>query len=84
MSMTAKEFSGLMMRLQHEFGPVGVPPQPAPAAAVPSTSSIPAAPAPSTSTSPEEKPALKIKAEHGDPFQVQLIAKRIVEGDEVM
>ena len=77
--MPAKELPGLMQRLQKEFGPVGVASQ----SAAPSQATAAPAPAPGLTPSTTPVTPVKIKAEHGDPFQVQLISKRKVEGDVV-
>ena len=74
----AKELPGLMQCLQKEFGPVGMPSQ----SAAPTQATAAPAPAPAPGMMPSTTP-VKIKAEHGDPFQVQLISKCKVEGDVV-
>ncbi len=74
----AKELPGLMQCLQKEFGPVGMSSQ----SAAPAQATAAPAPVPAPGTMPATMP-VKIKAEHGDPFQVQPISKRKVEGDVV-
>ncbi len=74
----AKELPGLMQCLQKEFGPVGVSSQ----SAAPTQATAVPAPAPVPGTMPATTP-VKIKAEHGDPFQAQPISKCKVEGDVV-
>ncbi len=71
----AKQLPGLMQCLQCEFGPVGVATQ---TAAPPAATAVPV-PAPV----PVTMPTVKVKAEHGDPFQVQPISQHKVEGDMV-
>ncbi len=77
--MPAKELPGLMQCLQKEFGPVGVASQ---AAAHSEGTAVPA-PVPGLMPSTVPVTPMKIKAEHGDPFQAQPISKRKVEGDVV-
>ncbi len=79
----AKELPGLMQHLQKEFGPVGVSSHSAaPAASTSrSTSTLPTSMTASAAPAPPTTPKATIKAEHGDPFQVQPISQCKVEGD---
>ncbi len=79
----AQELPGLMQCLWREFGPVGMSPQAAaPSMSMPSSATTTTMP--STATAPAASTsAAKIKAEHRDPFQVQPISQRIVQGDVV-
>ncbi len=74
----AQQLPGLMQCLQREFRPVGMAPQ---TAAPPPA--MPAMPAPAPLTAAVTMP-VKVKAEHGDPFQAQPILKCKVEGDMVL
>ena len=74
----AKELPGLMQCLQKEFRPVGMASQ----SAAPTQATAAPAPVPAPGTTPLTTP-VKIKAEHGDPFQAQPISKHKVEGDVV-
>ncbi len=79
--MPAKDLPSLMQRLQKEFGPVGVASQ----SVAPTQATTALAPAPAPGMMPSTMPVMpvKIKAEHGDPFQAQPISKHKVEGDVV-
>ncbi len=85
----AQQLLGLMQRLQQEFRPVGVSPQtvsmpvPAPAPApMPTSTTVTATTSSAVTATMLLLP--KVKAEHGDPFQVQPISHHKVEGDVVL